>query len=190
MQKFCWTLQCQQWGLEMCHHEWEIVQHFPKYHHLKEFRHLLPLWTQFHLWICNWSRRLVPNLGSRCLASLWRISPLVQPENFELWNGNWQTIETGWISEWWGVCLSIMWWIQIFFLQSEIHPSMKAVLSAVKGWEARDAVLLRVGIFLREDSTMVEVKEREAFENFWENEKMRVSWVLMERKKCSGDKNG
>jgi len=66
---------------------------------------------------------------------------------------------------------------------SEIHPSMKAVLSAVKGWEARDAVLLWVGIFLREDSTMVEVKEREAFENFWENEKMRVSWVLMERKK-------
>ena len=53
---------------------------------------------------------------------------------------------------------------------SEIYPSMKAVLGVVEGWEARDAVLLRVGIFPLEDSAMVEVKEREAFESFWENE--------------------
>ena len=59
---------------------------------------------------------------------------------------------------------------------SEIHPSMEAVRGAVEGWEARDAVLLHVGIFLREDSAMVEVKEREAFESFWENEKSECWW--------------
>ena len=60
---------------------------------------------------------------------------------------------------------------------------MEAVRGAVEGWEARDAVLLRVGIFLREDSAMVEVKEREVFVSFWENEKIlsvdgekRVFW--------------
>jgi len=73
---------------------------------------------------------------------------------------------------------------------SEIHPSMAAVLGAVEVWGARDAVLLQVGIFLREGLAIVEVKEREAlivFENF---EKMRGSWVLKVRKECSSDQNG
>ena len=63
---------------------------------------------------------------------------------------------------------------------------MEAVLGAFEGWEARDVVLLRVGIVLREGSAMVEVKEREAFESFWENEKMR-KWEVLEcwwREKC------
>jgi len=73
---------------------------------------------------------------------------------------------------------------------SEIHPSMKAVLGAVEGWGAQDVVLLRVGIFLRKGSAIVEVKERETLRVFGNFEKRRGSWVLKVRKECSSDQNG
>ena len=62
------------------------------------------------------------------------------------------------------------------FSSSEIHPSMEAVLGAVEGWEARDAVLLQVEIFLREGSAVVEVRRGKLVRVF---EKMR-KWEVLE----------
>jgi len=42
-----------------------------------------------------------------------------------------------------------------FLSSSKIQPSMEAVLGAVEVYGARDAIILRVGIFLREASAIV-----------------------------------
>ena len=63
---------------------------------------------------------------------------------------------------------------------------MDAIQDIVEGWVARDAVLLRVWIFLRDALAIVQVKEKRNLKVF---EKMEGSWVLDGWKECNSDQN-